>query len=66
MVFNLLPIPPLDGSHVAARLLGVRDPYLVDRLAPMGFVVLFLFIVTGLFGAVFEVTVVPLARLFLP
>ncbi len=66
MVFNLLPIPPLDGSHVAARLLGVQDPHLVDRLAPIGFLVLFLLISTSLFGAIYRAAVIPLVLLFLP
>jgi Zn-dependent protease len=60
MVFNLLPIPPLDGSHVAARLLGVRDPYLVGRLAPLGFIVLFLVVSTPAFGVLLDAVVRPL------
>jgi len=46
LVFNLLPIPPLDGAHVAAWVLRVRDPSIVDRLAPVGFIALLLFINT--------------------
>ena len=65
MVFNLLPIPPLDGSHVAARVLGVEDPYLIDRLAPVGFVLLFLLISTGVFDVIYQVAVIPLIHLFL-
>jgi Zn-dependent protease len=66
LVFNLLPIPPLDGSHVAAWLLQVRDPSVVDRLAPIGFLVLLLLISTPAFGVVFNRLVVPLLRLLLP
>lgn len=66
MMFNLLPIPPLDGSHVALRLLGVEDPHLADRLAPIGFVVLFLLIRTRLFDVFFSAIVQPVIRLFLP
>jgi Zn-dependent protease len=66
MVFNLLPIPPLDGSHVAAWLLGVRDLSIVDRLAPVGFVVLMLLVTTGAFGSVIGVVIVPLAKLLAP
>jgi Zn-dependent protease len=65
MLFNLLPIPPLDGSHVAARLLGVRDPHLVDRLAPLGMVVLVLLIMTPAFDAFYSHLVVPVIDLFL-
>ena len=66
MLFNLLPIPPLDGSHVALRLLGVDDPHLADRLAPIGFVVLFVLIGTRLFDVFFSGVVQPVIRLFLP
>ena len=66
MTFNLLPIPPLDGSHVALRLFGVDDPHLADRLAPIGFVVLFLLIGTRLFDLFFSGVVQPVIRLFLP
>jgi Zn-dependent protease len=42
-VFNLLPIPPLDGSHVIRHLLpdAVRDIY--DSVGMFGFIILFLF-----------------------
>ncbi len=66
MLFNLLPIPPLDGSHVALRLLGVEDPHLADRLAPVGFIVLFLLVGTRLFEVFFDGLVEPVIRLFLP
>ena len=65
-VFNLLPIPPLDGSHVALRLLGFDDPHLADRLAGLGFVVLFLSLTTGVLGSVLGVVLAPLHQLFLP
>jgi Zn-dependent protease len=54
MVFNLLPIPPLDGSHVALRLLGFDDPTLPSRLAPIGFVALFLLLGTSFFRGIFS------------
>jgi len=44
-VFNLLPIPPLDGSRLVPLILpeGARQAF--HRLAPYGFLVLFLMIV---------------------
>jgi len=66
MLFNLLPIPPLDGSHVAFRIFGVDDPHLADRLAPVGFLLLFLFISTPAFDAFFNFLVTPAIRLLLP
>jgi len=66
MLFNLLPIPPLDGSHVALRILGFEDPHLAGRLAPLGFVLLFLFVSTPLFDIFYRSLVQPIAALFLP
>ncbi len=66
MLFNLLPIPPLDGSHVALRLLGVRDPHLADRLAPVGFIMLFILVGTPLFRLFSNHLFLPVVRLFLP
>ena len=42
-VFNLIPVPPLDGSHVLRHLMpeGVRRAY--DTLGLLGLAVLFIF-----------------------
>jgi Zn-dependent protease len=50
--FNILPIPPLDGSHILAWMLGEKA-YLVERLAPFGFPILLVLFVTGLIGVIF-------------
>ena len=44
-VFNMLPVPPLDGSRLVPLVLPARARPGFDRLAPYGFVVLFLLIV---------------------
>jgi len=66
MMFNLLPIPPLDGSHVALRILGVNDPHLADRLAPLGFLVLFILVSTPGFDWFYLYLVQPILRWLLP
>lgn len=66
LLFNLLPIPPLDGSHVAARLLGIDDPYLIGRLAPLGFIALILLLRSGAFDRLLEVTLYPALLKVLP
>lgn len=52
--FNLLPIPPLDGSHVLAHLLpeGLRRPY--QRVSEWGILILIglLYLVPGAFSVV--------------
>jgi Zn-dependent protease len=40
MIFNLIPIPPLDGSRILAWMLPDREAYLLDRLEPFGFLIL--------------------------
>jgi len=62
MVFNLLPIPPLDGSRVAARMFGINDPYVIERLQFIGLIVLFGLLTTGAFGTVWNAVGVPIVR----
>ncbi|HYD25226.1 MAG TPA: site-2 protease family protein [Croceibacterium sp.] len=41
-LFNLLPIPPFDGSHVVEGLLPRRAARVYEKLRPFGFPLLFL------------------------
>ena len=41
-VFNMLPIPPLDGSRLVPLVLPSRARPAYNRLAPYGFLALFL------------------------
>lgn len=62
-VFNLLPIPPLDGYRVLLRFIS---PSVAWRLRPYeqyGFLVLLLLLFTGVFGTVVSAVVTPLFRL---
>jgi Zn-dependent protease len=43
-VFNLLPIPPLDGYNVALAFLPPRTAFAVQRYAPYGVIVLLLLV----------------------
>lgn len=51
-IFNLLPIPPLDGSSVLGGLLPERAAAGFDRLRPYGFVLLYALLLTPAFGAI--------------
>jgi Zn-dependent protease len=47
MVFNLLPVPPLDGSRVVASLLPPVWSNRYNKLEPYGFIILLLLLITG-------------------
>jgi Zn-dependent protease len=47
IVFNLLPIPPLDGSHVFYHLLPPKLGAEYRRLYPYGFLILWGLVLTG-------------------
>jgi len=46
-VFNMIPIPPLDGGNVLAGLLPFRLAAGFNRLRPYGFLLLYALILTG-------------------
>lgn len=53
-IFNLLPIPPLDGSGVVLSLVGAPAARLYATIAPFGFVILLLLIATPVLGNLFR------------
>ena len=59
-VFNLFPIPPLDGSKILASLLPESFGSAIEAIEQYGFIILIIALVTGAFRAVFSV-VIPLA-----
>ena len=65
--FNLLPIPPLDGSHVLKNLIGMADETYF-RLCQFGFVIVIVAIqipfVRHLLGACVSVSMVTFAKAF--
>ena len=60
-VFNMVPIPPLDGGNVLAGL--VRGPVanVFDRIRPYGFILLYVLMFSGILSAV----ITPPARFLL-
>jgi Zn-dependent protease len=59
-VFNLFPIPPLDGSKILASILPESFGSAIESVEQYGFILLMIALITGVFGAVFSV-VMPLA-----
>jgi len=51
-VFNMIPVPPLDGSGVLAGLLSDRAAQRYDRIRPFGFVIVILLIYGGLLSMI--------------
>lgn len=49
-VFNLIPVPPLDGSWVLIGLLPPNLAVYVDKIRPYGFGILILLLMTGGIG----------------
>lgn len=49
-VFNLIPIPPLDGSGVVMGLISEEAAQKYEQIRPYGFFILILLIMTGLIG----------------
>ncbi len=65
MAFNLLPIPPLDGSHVLASFLNFQAAASFNRIAPFGFLIIYALIFSGALGPYFY-AIFSLIASFLP
>lgn len=51
-LFNLIPVPPLDGSRLLAALLPESGQSIVDQLERYGFIILIGLSATGLLGRI--------------
>lgn len=51
-VFNLIPVPPLDGSGVLSSILGPSFESSMDQFHQFGFLLLFIAVFTGVVGKV--------------
>jgi Zn-dependent protease len=51
-VFNLIPIPPLDGGNVLMGVLPEPMAVMIDKLRPWGFLLLYGLMLSGLLAAI--------------
>lgn len=51
-LFNLIPLPPLDGAAAFTGFVSPRFGELVDRLGPLSFIILLGILWTGVFDVV--------------
>jgi Zn-dependent protease len=51
-VFNLIPIPPLDGSGILSGLLSDSAAAVYDRIRPYGFILVMLLVYAGLLNVI--------------
>jgi Zn-dependent protease len=51
-LFNLIPIPPLDGSKIMYSVLPKRYKYFYNKLEPFGFIIIFALLVSGVLSDV--------------
>jgi Zn-dependent protease len=65
-IFNLMPLPPLDGGRIAVGLLPISLAKLLARIEPYGFLIILIFVYSGLFGKLFTPILNVAIKLFLP
>jgi len=53
-VFNMVPVPPLDGGNVLAGLLGGPAADALDRIRPYGFIILYGLMLSGILWTVID------------
>ncbi len=51
-IFNMIPVPPLDGSKVLSHFLAADKALGYARIEPYGFLILMVLIVTGIVGKI--------------
>jgi Zn-dependent protease len=51
-VFNMVPVPPLDGGNVLMGLLPASGAAVIESIRPYGFLLLYALMLTGVLSAI--------------
>ena len=51
-VFNLIPVPPLDGGNILMGLVSESTARVLDKLRPWGFLLLYALMLSGILAAI--------------
>jgi Zn-dependent protease len=65
-LFNLIPVPPLDGGNVLAGLLPPAAANLFVAMRPFGFIILYALMFTGMLSSIILPPAIFLIRLLTP
>ncbi len=60
-VFNMIPIPPLDGGRVLMGFLPYKQAEILSRIEPYGMIIVILLIITNITGYI----IFPIIKLFI-
>jgi Zn-dependent protease len=51
-IFNMIPVPPLDGGNVLMGIVPLRVAHAINWLRPYGFVIIYALMLTGVLSAI--------------
>jgi Zn-dependent protease len=55
MIFNMIPVPPLDGHHVLSYFLPPSGQEMMQRIGPFGLLIVIMFVAQPVFSVVLPV-----------